>query len=60
VTPPIFNGMPGLNSCESQPKPMRGMRDIGELDKMIPKASNPKVLFFGWSIASAVQMAFGK
>jgi hypothetical protein len=39
---------------------MRGMRDIGELDKMIPKASNPKVLFFGWSIASAVQMAFGK
>ena len=24
-TPPIFSGMPGLNSWESQPKPMRGM-----------------------------------
>lgn len=21
--PPIFSGMPGLNSCESQPEPMR-------------------------------------
>src|ERR1035437_602621 len=25
-TPPIFSGMPGWNSCESQPKPMRGVR----------------------------------
>src|SRR5208283_4731873 len=25
-TPPIFSGMPGLNSCESQPNPMRGTR----------------------------------
>src|SRR5664279_1895257 len=25
-TPPIFSGMPGRNSCESQPKPMRGVR----------------------------------
>src|SRR5271165_3148697 len=25
-TPPIRSGMPGLNSCESQPKPIRGTR----------------------------------
>jgi hypothetical protein len=41
VTPPIFKGTPAWNSCESQPKPMRGMRDMGEVDNVSTESVPP-------------------
>jgi len=57
---PIFNGIPGLNSWESQPKPMRGMRDMGEVDKLISQGPVIQVVCLLVEYRFSVQMTFGK